>query len=215
MDQHTLRQAPGAKRPRKRVGRGNAAGGGTYAGRGLKGQKARSGGKVRIGFEGGQMPIMRRLGHRRGFRNPTRIEFQAVNLAALEQNFEAGARVDAEALAALRLIEDASQPFKVLARGELTRPLTVVAPRLSGAAKQAISDAGGSFEELAPAEHREVRCGAAQTCSMQMTLSSFTMCRPALRCSAAVSMRAPTGAARPGWPSTAKCRAAHTHSTSM
>lgn len=154
MDQHTLRQAPGAKRPRKRVGRGNAAGGGTYAGRGLKGQKARSGGKVRIGFEGGQMPIMRRLGHRRGFRNPTRIEFQAVNLAALEQNFEAGARVDAEALAALRLIEDASQPFKVLARGELTRPLTVVAPRLSGAAKQAISDAGGSFEELAPAEHR-------------------------------------------------------------
>ncbi len=152
MDPHTLAQPPGAKRPRKRRGRGDGSGTGTYAGRGLKGQKAR--GKIPVSFEGGQMPLVRRLGHRRGFRNPGRIEFQAVNVGALDARFEAGSRVDAEALARARLIDGASTPFKVLARGELARALTVVAPRLSAAAKQAIDGAGGSWEELAPAERR-------------------------------------------------------------
>ena len=156
MDQHTLAPPPGAKRPRRRRGRGNAAGRGTYAGRGLKGQKARSGGKVRVGFEGGQIPLIRRLARKPGFRNPFRVEFQAVNLRDLETRFEPGAVVDGESLAALRLIDGPDEPFKVLGTGELTRALTVRAPRLSAAAKAAITGAGGSFEELSPAV-RKVR----------------------------------------------------------
>jgi large subunit ribosomal protein L15 len=154
VDQHSLGPPAGAKRARRRRGRGNAAGRGTYAGRGLKGQKAR--GKVRPGFEGGQIPLIRRLGRKPGFRNPFRTEFQAVNLRDIEARFEAGATVDGEALAALRLIDGADEPFKVLGDGELTHALTVRAPRLSAAAKEAITAAGGSFEELAPAV-RKVR----------------------------------------------------------
>lgn len=150
MDQHTLRQSPGAKRSRKRVGRGDASGHGRTAARGMKGQNKR--GSVRPGFEGGQISVVRRLPHLRGFKNPTRVEFQAVNLGTLADRFEAGATVDAESLAALRLIEDANQPFKILARGELTHALTVTAPRLSESAKQAITAAGGSFQELAPVD---------------------------------------------------------------
>ncbi|MXZ45529.1 MAG: 50S ribosomal protein L15 [Chloroflexi bacterium] len=156
MDQHTLRPPAGAKRSRLRRGRGNASGKGTYSGRGLKGQKARSGGKVRPGFEGGQIPLIRRLGRKPGFRNPFRTEFQAVNLRDLEDRFAAGDVVDGEALAAIRLIDDAGEPFKVLGDGELTHALTVRAPRLSASAKEAITAAGGSFEELAPAV-RKVR----------------------------------------------------------
>ncbi len=154
MDQHTLRQAPGAKRPTKRIGRGDSSGQGTYAGRGRKGQKAR--GSVRPMFEGGQIPLTRRLGHLRGFKNAFRIEFQPINLRDLERRFEAGATVDGEALAAARLLDDAAQPFKVLGVGALSHALTVRAPRLSASAKEAITAAGGSFEELAPAE-RKVR----------------------------------------------------------
>lgn len=100
------------------------------------------------------MPLVRRLGHRRGFRNPMRVEFRAVNVGDLAVRFEAGARVDADALAAARLIDDARTPFKVLARGELDQALTVVAPRLSAAAKGAIEGAGGSWEELQPPQRR-------------------------------------------------------------
>ena len=152
MDPHTLGQAPGAKRPRKRVGRGDGSGTGTSAGRGRKGQKSR--GKVPARFEGGQMPLVRRLGHKRGFRNAGRVEYQAVNVGDLAARFEAGATIDGVSLAAARLIDNAGTPFKVLAGGELDRALPVVAPRISAAAKQAIDGAGGRFEELAPAEHR-------------------------------------------------------------
>ena len=154
MDQHTLRQPKGARRARKRIGRGVASGQGTYAGRGVKGQKKRSGGKVRPGFEGGQMPLIRRISHKRGFRNPFRVEFQAVSLRDLAERFPDGATVDADALAAARLIDDPAQPFKVLASGELPHALTVNAPRLSAAAKAAITAAGGSFQELSPAVKR-------------------------------------------------------------
>jgi large subunit ribosomal protein L15 len=152
VDQHTLAPPPGSKHARLRRGRGNAAGKGTYAGRGLKGQKAR--GKVAVGFEGGQIPLIRRLARKPGFRNALRIEFQAVHLRDLAARFDAGAIVDGEALALLRLIDDADQPFKVLADGEITHALTVRAPRLSASAKEAITAAGGSFEELAPAVRR-------------------------------------------------------------
>ena len=150
MDQHSLRPPVGAKRPRKRVGRGDSSGHGTYSTRGMKGQKAR--GKVRPQFEGGQIPLVRRLGHKRGFRNFTRIEFQALNLRDLERHFEAGATVDAAALAALRLLDDESEPFKVLGIGSLTKALTVRAPRVSASAREAITNAGGSVEELSPAD---------------------------------------------------------------
>ncbi|MBX7111727.1 MAG: 50S ribosomal protein L15 [Dehalococcoidia bacterium] len=152
MEQHTLRQAKGAKHVSKRVGRGPGAGQGTYAGRGRKGQKAR--GAVRAQFEGGQMPLVRRLGHKRGFRNFNRIEFQAVSLRDLGRRFESGATVDGPALAAAGLIDHPNAPYKVLASGTIDRALTVSAPRLSEAAKQAISAAGGSFTETAPAEKR-------------------------------------------------------------
>lgn len=154
MDQHLLKPPTGSKRPRKRVGRGDSSGHGAYSTRGMKGQKARAGGGVRPGFEGGQIPLVRRLGHKRGFKNALRVEFQAVNLRDLARHFAAGETVDGEALAALRLLDDAGQPFKVLGMGALPHPLTVRAPRLSEAAKAAISEAGGSFEELAPAAHR-------------------------------------------------------------
>jgi len=154
VDQHNLRQSKGARHARKRIGRGVGSGQGTYAGRGVKGQKKRSGGKVRVGFEGGQMPLIRRISHRRGFRNPFRVEFQAVNLRDLALRFPDGATVDAEALAALRLIDDVGQMFKVLATGDLPHALNITAPRLSAAAKQAIMDAGGSYQELSPAVKR-------------------------------------------------------------
>ena len=154
MDQHQLKPPRGATKSRIRRGRGNASGKGTYSGRGLKGQKARSGGKVRPGFEGGQIPLIRRLARKPGFRNFSRVEFQAVNLRDIAARFEAGAEVDGAALAAARLIDDPDEPFKVLADGELGHALSVRAPRLSAAAKEAISAAGGSFEELAPAVKR-------------------------------------------------------------
>jgi large subunit ribosomal protein L15 len=149
VEQHSLRPPKGAKQASKRVGRGSGSGTGTYSGRGRKGQRAR--GSVRPGFESGHITTMRRLPRLRGFKNPTRVEFQAVNVADLERAFDAGATVDAETLAAARLIDGVEQPFKVLGRGELTKKLAVRAPRLSEAAKQSITAAGGSFDELAPA----------------------------------------------------------------
>jgi large subunit ribosomal protein L15 len=154
VEQHTLRQAAGARHARKRVGRGQASGQGTYAGKGRKGQKAR--GKVRAQFEGGQMPLVRRLGFRRGFRNFARVEFRAVSLRDLGRRFEAGASVDGAALAAAGLIDGPEAPFKVLATGELPHALTVTAPRISEAAKEAITAVGGSFTETAPAQ-KQVR----------------------------------------------------------
>jgi large subunit ribosomal protein L15 len=152
VEQHTLRQPKGAKQASKRVGRGPGSGQGTYAGRGRKGQKAR--GKVRAQFEGGQMPLVRRLGHKRGFRNFNRIEFQAVSLLNLGRRFEAGSVVNGESLAAAGLIDHPNAPYKVLASGTIDRALTVTAPRLSEAAKEAITAAGGTFEETAPAQRR-------------------------------------------------------------
>lgn len=150
MDQHTLRQAAGAKRPSKRVGRGVASGSGRTASRGMKGQNKR--GSTRPGFEGGQIPLVRRLPRLRGFTNPTRTEFLAINLSTLAERFEAGATVDGESLKAAGVLKNAAEPFKILARGELGHALTVKAPRISQGARAAIEQAGGSVEELAPAD---------------------------------------------------------------
>ena len=148
MKMHELKPAEGAKTAAKRLGRGIGSGLGKTSGKGHKGQKARSGGGVRPGFEGGQMPLVRRI-PKRGFNNRFRKVYSIVNIAALEGKFENGAVVDAEALIVsgiLSKIEDAG--VKILGNGELTKSLTVKANKFSASTKEAIEKAGGSVEEL-------------------------------------------------------------------
>ncbi|MEZ4431240.1 MAG: 50S ribosomal protein L15 [bacterium] len=140
-----LTPAPGAIRKKKRVGRGESSGLGKTAGKGHKGQKARAGkGKPRPGFEGGQMPLARRL-PKRGFTPRNRIEFAVVNLAQLE-SFEAGSTIDLDALRARGLVKKGRDQLKVLAHGDLDRALTVRAHRFSKAAMDKITAAGGQVE---------------------------------------------------------------------
>ena len=146
MKMHELRPAEGARTSAKRLGRGIGSGLGKTSGKGHKGQNARSGGGVRPGFEGGQMPLVRRI-PKRGFNNRFRKVYSIVNISALEAKFENGAVVDAEALIVsgiLSKIEDAG--VKVLGGGELTKALTVKADKFSASAKEAIEKAGGSVE---------------------------------------------------------------------
>ena len=148
MKMHELRPAEGARTSAKRLGRGIGSGLGKTSGKGHKGQNARSGGGVRPGFEGGQMPLVRRI-PKRGVNNRFRNVYSIVNISALEAKFENGAVVDAEALIVsgiLSKIEDAG--VKVLGGGELTKALTVKADKFSASAKEAIEKAGGSVEVL-------------------------------------------------------------------
>jgi large subunit ribosomal protein L15 len=142
MQQHDLRPPKGATHKRKRVGRGNASGHGTYATKGMKGQKARSGGGVRPHFEGGQLPFVRRMAYKRGFRNPFRIEYEEVNVGELAR-FDAGSTVNADALKAERIVQR-NRPLKILGGGEIAVALTVEADRFSKQAKAKIEAAGGS-----------------------------------------------------------------------
>ena len=138
--------ATGKKKARQRVGRGTGSGHGKTSGRGHKGAAARSGYSRRLGFEGGQNPVLARL-PKRGFNNANfRKEYQIVNLAALDR-FDDGARVDPAALAEAGLIRDAQEPVKVLGNGELSKKLTVVAGKFSANAAQKIEQAGGTVEE--------------------------------------------------------------------
>ncbi len=153
--QNNLSPAPGATRERKRVGRGNGSGHGNYAGRGRNGQKARAGNnKVRPGFEGGQLPLIKRLPQKRGFTNLFRTEYSPVNLDRLNV-FESGTEVTADKLLAAGLIKTLSQPVKILADGELSRPLSIRADRFSAAAKAKIEAAGGKVEEVGRAAKTE------------------------------------------------------------
>jgi len=137
----------GKGRPRKRIGRGIGSGHGKTSCRGHKGMGARSGSRRRMGYEGGQNPVLARI-PKRGFNNANfRKEFQIVNVASLEL-FEDGAKVDAKALAEARLIGDRSKPVKVLGNGELTKKLTVVASKFSASAAEKISQAGGTAEQV-------------------------------------------------------------------
>jgi large subunit ribosomal protein L15 len=144
---HELRPPKGAKHARKRVGRGNASGHGTYSGRGLKGQKSRAGGKPKLGFEGGQTRLIKRLPSRRGFTNIFRTEYLPVNLRDLRQ-FEAGTEVTPELLKEKRVVRSLRKPVKILATGDLSKPLTVKAHKFSPAAKEKIEAAGGTAVEL-------------------------------------------------------------------
>jgi large subunit ribosomal protein L15 len=147
MDLSNLKPPKGATRNRKRVGRGPGSGLGKTAGRGSKGAQSRSGYKQKRGFEGGQMPLHRRL-PKRGFHNPFRVEYAVVNLDDLAARFAAGAVVTPDVLRAERLVTT-KQPIKVLARGEIAVALAVKAHKFSGKAAEKIAAAGGSVETLA------------------------------------------------------------------
>ncbi|MEZ4387478.1 MAG: 50S ribosomal protein L15 [Candidatus Krumholzibacteriia bacterium] len=136
----------GANREKKRRGRGPSSGQGKTGGRGHKGQKARSGGGVPPWFEGGQMPLNRRL-PKRGFTNIFKKQFQLVNLDQLEGRFQAGETVNAEILAERGLVRNAQQPVKLLGRGEITKSLTVTVNKASQSAVSAIEGAGGSVTQ--------------------------------------------------------------------
>jgi large subunit ribosomal protein L15 len=138
---------------KKRVGRGQASGWGKTAGRGGKGQKARSGNMRFEGFEGGQSPLQRRL-PKFGFISPNRVEYAVVNLSDLEQRFEAGATVDEQALKTAGLVKGRYDGVKVLARGELTKKLTLRVHKLSEAARAAVEKAGGAVEVLPLVAHK-------------------------------------------------------------
>jgi len=149
---HSLAPAPGSRRPRKRVGRGEGSGTGKTAGRGQKGYGSRSGAKRRPRFEGGQMPIHMRMRKLRGPHmkksmpfEPFRTHTQPVNLDDLEQRFEAGAEVTSATLRARGLAKRNGVPVKILGRGELSKALTVVAHGVSATARERIEAAGGTI----------------------------------------------------------------------
>lgn len=147
MKLHDLRAPEGTRKKRKRVGRGISAGQGKTAGRGTKGQGSRSGGTKGPYFEGGQLPLVRRLPFKRGFTNVFRVRYAPVNLKRLAV-FEAGAEVTPLALAALGMISSPEQPVAILGHGDIDRPLNVKAHRFSASARTKIEEAGGSVEEL-------------------------------------------------------------------
>ena len=147
MELHNLKPAPGAKRARKRVGRGPGSGNGKTAGKGHKGQKSRSGYSRRYGFEGGQMPLVRRL-PKRGFTNIFRIEYEVVNLRELERVFADGETVSPAILAKRGLIRKDKSLIKILATGELTKMLVVEAHKFSGSARSKIEAVGGRCEVM-------------------------------------------------------------------
>ncbi len=147
MRQNELSPAPGSKRPKKRVGRGNGSGHGTYSGRGCKGQKSRAGFKMSRGFEGGQLPLIRSLPRKRGFTNIFRIEYSIVNVGELSM-FEAGSEVTPERLVAAGVVKSLRHPIKVLAEGDVNHPLVVKVNKFSAAAKAKIEATGGKVEEV-------------------------------------------------------------------
>ena len=148
MDLSNLKPPKGAKHSKKRVGRGHGTGQGTQAGRGHKGAQSRSGYKRKRGFEGGQMPLHRRV-PKRGFHNPFRVEYEVVNLDQLSDRFEAGDVVTPELLRERGLVPRGRRPVKVLARGDLGKQLTIRAHKFSGKAAEKIAAAGGKAEVLA------------------------------------------------------------------
>ncbi len=145
MKQDKLSPAPGSKKSRKRVGRGNGSGHGTYSGRGCKGQKARAGNKTKPGFEGGQLPLIKRLPRKRGFVNIFRTEYSVININQLNM-FESGSEVTPEALVAAGLVKSLRHPVKILAEGDINRPLVIKAHKFSTTAKAKIEAVGGRAE---------------------------------------------------------------------
>ena len=147
MSLNNLRPPKGARKGRKRVGRGPGSGHGKTASRGSKGAKSRSGFRFKRGFEGGQMPLHRRV-PKRGFHNPFRVEYAVVNLDTLAEVFEAGSSVTPDLLRERGLVRKMHVPVKVLGRGEISKKLTVKAHKFSGTAAEKIAAAGGVAEVI-------------------------------------------------------------------
>jgi len=147
MQQNELKPPLGAKHKRKRVGRGDGSGHGTYSGRGCKGQKSRSGGGVRIGFEGGQLPLIRRLPRKRGFNNIFKTEYNIVNVGELD-SFPSGSEVNTEELLKTGSIKSLDRPTKILGDGDVHHSLVVKANKFSAAAERKIVAAGGKIERV-------------------------------------------------------------------
>ena len=145
--QHNLKPPEGAKHKSKRVGRGDGSGHGTYSGKGLKGQKARAGGGVRLGFEGGQLALIKRLPRKRGFVNLFKIEYSIVNVGGLKA-FSANSEITPVELQKAGLIKSFAGPVKILGDGDIDRPLVVKAHKFSAAAEKKIVDAGGKIEGI-------------------------------------------------------------------
>lgn len=154
MDLQNLKSGKGARHRKKRVGRGNGSGVGTYSGRGMKGQNARSGGKRRPGFEGGQTPFIKKMPKFRGFKNPQGKIYQILNVEDLE-TFDEGETVDKNSLQEMGLIQSTKKPVKILGDGELTKKLTVKVDRLSKSAEEKIKKAKGSAESLEKSKKSE------------------------------------------------------------
>ena len=147
MKLHDLHPTEGSRHPRKRVGRGDGSGLGRTCGRGEKGQKSRSGAKLRPFFEGGQVPLFRRL-PKRGFKNPDHFTFSVVNTGALDKNFSANEIVDVNSLMEKGLVGASGLDLKILGTGEISKPLTIKANKFSESAKSKIEAAGGKCEVI-------------------------------------------------------------------
>ncbi len=147
MQMHQLKPGPGSRKRRKRLGRGDSSGHGSFSGRGMKGQKSRSGGGVRPGFEGGQLPLAKALPMMRGFTNIFRVEYSVVNLDRLAK-FPANTEVTPETLVQAGVVRNLNRPVKVLGRGELAAPLAVTAQKFSVSAREKIEAAGGTVREI-------------------------------------------------------------------
>jgi len=147
MQQHNLKPPAGATHKRKRVGRGDGSGHGSYSGRGCKGQKSRAGGGVRLGFEGGQLALIKRLPRKRGFVNIFKTEYSIVNVGELKA-FSANAEISAKELLNMGLINSFKYPVKILGNGDIDRPLVVKANKFSAAAEKKIVAAGGKVEAI-------------------------------------------------------------------
>jgi large subunit ribosomal protein L15 len=159
--QNDLSPVPGSVHKKKRIGRGNASGHGTYSGRGLKGQASRSGPDIRIGFEGGQIPLVRALSRKRGFTNRFRVEYEPINVGQLA-SLPAGEPITPASLRTLGVVKSARMPVKILGDGEITTAITVTADKFSKSAKAKIEAAGGTVVELNAAPEAPVEEEAPQ-----------------------------------------------------
>ncbi|MFL2756712.1 MAG: 50S ribosomal protein L15 [Dehalococcoidia bacterium] len=147
LNQHTLKPNE-PKKNRKRRGRGDSSGNGSYSGKGMKGQNSRSGGGVRPGFEGGQLPLIKRLPSLRGFNNIFKVNYNVVNMDTLSRVYPDGGDVSPEDLVTLRVLKNTKSPLKILGRGELTVPVNVKAHKFSEVAVKKIEAAGGSTQVI-------------------------------------------------------------------
>ncbi len=148
MQNHTLRSDGSKTRKRKRIGRGDASGNGSFSGKGMKGQKSRSGGGVRPGFEGGQLPLIKRLPSLRGFTNIFKTQYHAVNLDTILEAYPNGGEVSLETLVENGVLKDQKLPLKILGRGEINVNFKVSAHKFTKSAKEKIETAGGTIQVI-------------------------------------------------------------------